>query len=411
MTRIVIIGAGIVGLSCADTLLHEGHRVSVVDRDPAGDKASFGNASGLGVSEVIPASVPGLLWKVPRWLIDPLGPLALKPAHFPAMVPWLCRFMRSGRPEEMQRIAAALAILCSRAKADYRPVLKRIGFESGLFEVGALTVYESDAGFAAEQSVWDMKRRLGVESHPMSGDEARALEPGLGPLVRHAVMIPEWSHFSDPKLLVDTMRNSVTARGAAIETGEVTGVEGKVLLLADGRRMAFDIAVVAAGAWSGRLAVGLGDRVLMESERGYNTTIARPGIDLRREIIFAERQFVATPLLTGLRIGGAAEFAGLDATPDYRRSQALVRLAKLYFPRLQAEGGTQWMGHRPTTADSLPVIGPSAQRGDVIHAFGHGHTGLTLGPTTGLLVADIVAGRKPALDISPYAVTRFGRFA
>lgn len=205
MTQVVIVGAGIVGLACADALLQEGYRVSIVDRDPAGDKASFGNASGLGVSEVLPASVPGLLWKVPRWLVDPLGPLALKPSHFPAMVPWLWRFMRSGRPGEMQRIAAALAVLCGRAKADYRPVLRRIGFEAELFEVGALTVYESDAGFAAEQPVWDMKRRLGVESRAMSGDEARALEPELGPLVRHAVMIPEWSHFSDPKRLVDTL--------------------------------------------------------------------------------------------------------------------------------------------------------------------------------------------------------------
>ncbi|WP_285295693.1 NAD(P)/FAD-dependent oxidoreductase [Aureimonas altamirensis] len=411
MTQVVIVGAGIVGLACADALLQEGYRVSIVDRDPAGDKASFGNASGLGVSEVLPASVPGLLWKVPRWLVDPLGPLALKPSHFPAMVPWLWRFMRSGRPGEMQRIAAALAVLCGRAKADYRPVLRRIGFEAELFEVGALTVYESDAGFAAEQPVWDMKRRLGVESRAMSGDEARALEPELGPLVRHAVMIPEWSHFSDPKRLVDTLRSSVAARGATIETGEAVGFEGKELLLADGRRMGFDTAVVAAGAWSARLAGGLGDRVLLESERGYNTTISRPGIALRHEIIFAERQFVATPLSIGLRIGGAAEFAGLDTAPDYRRSEALVRLANRYLPRLQADGSTQWMGHRPTTADSLPVIGRSAGRGDIIHAFGHGHTGLTLGPTTGLLVVDLVAGRMPAIDISPYAVTRFGRFA
>jgi len=165
---------------------------------------------------------------------------------------------------------------------------------------------------------------------------------------------------------------------------------------------------VAAGAWSGRLARLVGDRALLESERGYNTTLPDPRIRLNAEIIFAERKFVASQLATGLRIGGAAEFAGLEAPANYTRSKALVRLAARYFPGLNTEGGTEWMGHRPTTPDSLPVIGPSPRRRDVFYAFGHSHTGLTFGPTTGRLIAEVLSGRPPSLDLSPFAIARFG---
>lgn len=404
---ILVVGAGIVGLATADALLADGHAVTVVDRAPAGDKASFGNAGGLGTSEVVPASIPGLLWKVPGWLADPLGPLSLRPAHLPAMLPWLLRFMRAGRPAEVERITTALASLCRRAADDYRPLLQRLDLAGDLHERGALTVYETRAGFERDRASWDLKGRHGVAWSEMSGDEARRLEPALGRIVEHAVMIPDWAHFSDPKRIVDGLRENLVQRGVEFVTGEATGFDGKALLLQDGQRLDFATAVVAAGAWSPRLAAQLGDRVLLESERGYNTTLPASGVDLSREVIFGERQFVATPLSIGLRIGGAAEFAGLDAPANYRRSKTLVELARLYFPDLCTEGGTQWMGHRPTTPDSLPVIGRSPRRNDIVYAFGHGHTGLTLGPTTGLLVADLIADRAPTLDLYPFSVARF----
>ncbi len=149
--------------------------------------------------------------------------------------------------------------------------------------------------------------------------------------------------------------------------------------------------------------------MLLESERGYNITIPNSGVSLSREVIFAERKFVATPMDVGLRSGGAAEFAGLDAPANYARSDALASLAHLYLPGLKTVGGTRWMGHRPTTPDSLPVIGPSPDRPDVIHAFGHSHVGLTLGPTTGRLGADLIAGRNAPIDLAPLAASRFSR--
>lgn len=407
MSNVLIAGAGIIGLSTARALLAEGHRVTIVDRDPTGDKASFGNAGGLGVTEIVPASVPGLVWKVPGWLCDPLGPLSVRPAHFPKLVPWLARFMRSGSQSEMLRITKALAELTAPVYNDYLPLLDELKLTHELHQVGALWVYETEAAFKADAADRNLRRSYGIVFDEMDGDEARRFEPALGKAVVRAAMTPQWSHFNDPKRVVDRLRQLVFDQGAKLITGEAVSIEGKQLRVFGGNALDFDELVIATGAWSARLAKTLGDQVLLESERGYNITIPNSGVSLTREVIFAERKFVATPMDMGLRIGGAAEFAGLDTAPNYARSDALAKLARIYLPDLNAEEGTRWMGHRPTTPDSLPVIGRSPHRDDVIHAYGHSHGGLTLGPTTGRLIADLVARRQPAIDLSPFSVSRF----
>ena len=408
----IVIGAGIVGLATAYQLSGDGVAVTVVDRDPAGDKASFGNAAGIAVTEVLPASVPGLAWRVPGWLMDPLGPLAVRPAHLPRLIPWLWRFARAGRPAEVERIGRALAALNGRVYDDLLPMLGAIGCGGEIHRKGALTVYETEDGFRRDADEWAFKRKHGIEVEMLSADEARAVEPALGPIVVRGVLTPNWSHVNDPKLLVDRLRTWLEAnRGVTIVGGEVSHLfidSGRPWIVLDDRKtLSADCAVVAAGAWSGALARSLGDRSSLESERGYNTTLPSPGVTLAREVIFAERRFVATPLSIGLRIGGAAEFGGLDAKANYKRSEALVKLASHYLPGLSSKGGIAWAGHRPTTPDSLAVIGPSPRHGNVFYAFGHGHLGLTQAATTGRLIADLVDGRPPPIDLAPYSISRF----
>ena len=409
---VVIIGAGIVGLAIAHRLFREGFAVTVVDRDPAGDKASFGNAGGVAVTEVVPASAPGLVWRLPRWLLDPLGPLAVRPAHAPRLAPWLWRFWRAGRPGEVARIASALSALNSRVYEDLAPLLADIGLSGELNRRGALTVYESEEGFRKDADEWSLKRSHGIEIENLTGAEARALEPALGKIVHRAVFTPQWSHLNDPKHLVDSLRIWLQNHGVAILAGDVANIAvsgpfDTTAELAGGRRISAGKVVVAAGAWSGALARRLGDRVSLESERGYNTTLPDPGVTLSREIIFAERKFVATPLRCGLRIGGAAEFGGLIAPPNFERSRALVTLASRYLPALNTNGGTDWAGHRPATPDSLPVIGASPRRPNVFYAFGHGHLGLTQAATTGRLIADLISEKPPPISLAPYAIARF----
>ena len=412
MTNIIVIGAGIVGLGCAYHLRKDGLAVTVVDRDPEGDKASFGNAGGIGISEVVPAAVPGVFWRVPGWLFDPLGPLALRPSHAPRLLPWLLRFSRSAAPREVRRISAALAALNLRVYDDLVPMLAATGLAGELERKGALSVYETEAGYRRDGAEWALKRSLGIETVKISGEEARRMEPALGPIVRRAIVTPQWGHVSDPKRIVDGLRRWLQANGVQFLRGEAKAIAASgnpAVILADSGTLSAPRLVVAAGAWSGALARGIGDPVLLESERGYNTTLPAPGVTLGQEVIFAERKFTATPLSCGLRIGGAAEFAGLRAPPNYRRSRALVTLARLYLPGLEAAGGTEWMGHRPATPDGLPVISASPRHAAVFHAFGHGHVGLTQSATTGRLIADLVRGRPPVVDLSPYSIARFGR--
>ena len=400
------------GLAVAYHLTRSGARVELVDRDPDGDRASFGNAGGIAVTEVVPASMPGVAWRVLGWMLDPLGPLAVRPAHIHRLIPWLIRFAKVGTPEAVDRISRALAAINLRVYDDLRPMLQEIGLSGELHHDGALTVYETDKGYRRDAAEWACKRLRGIEVQELGGAEARELEPALGSAVKRAVFTPQWSHVSDPRLLVVGVADWLRRRGIVISRGEVRNIVPRSgshveLELEGGLRLAAGKVVIATGAWSAKLVSQIGDRVLLESERGYNVTLPQPNVSLGRELIFAEHRFVATPLRCGLRVGGAAEFGGLEAAANFKRSRSLLKLAARYLPGLRTEGGTEWAGHRPTTPDSLPVIGRSTRQADVFYAFGHGHLGLTQAATTGRLVCDLIFERPTVIDITPYAIDRF----
>jgi D-amino-acid dehydrogenase len=345
-------------------------------------------------------------------MFDPLGPVAVRPTHVPKLIPWLVRFVRSGTPREVERISLALAALNSRVHDDLVPMLEEIGLTDQLHRTGAISLYESEAGYRRDASEWACKRAHGVLARDLTAAEARELEPALGPIVHRAVFTPQWSHVGDPRRIAFGLRDWLLGRGVEFQSGDVQDItQGSarelILRLAGNQNVRADKAVIAAGAWSGAIARRLGDRVLLESERGYTATLPAPCICLTRELIFAERKFVATPLSCGLRIGGAAEFAGLKARSNFERSRVLVELAKRYLPQLNTEGQTFWAGHRPATPDSLPVIGPSTRYPDVFYAFGHGHLGLTQAATTGRLLGDLIMKRPLPIDLTPYRIQRF----
>lgn len=412
MKKVTVVGAGIIGLSVAYSLWKEGASVTVIDRQPDGDKTSYGNAGGIAVSEVIPAAVPGIFWKVPGWMLDPLGPLAVRPSHAVKLLPWLLRFYKAGKKKESERLYRALSALNSRVYADLLPMLEETGLIQELHRDGALTVYETDAGYKAECHEWEMRRKVGIEAYYLSGDKAREMEPDLGEQVRHAIFTPQWSHINDPKVIVNKLREWLVGKGVNVIQGQVSGItcqpdQQVQIRLSNGVISHTDDLVIAAGVWSKELALLVGEKSCVESERGYNTTIRNSGVNLSREVIFAERKFVATPLSCGLRIGGAAEFGGINGKPNYKRSVSLTKLAKIYLPHLTKTEGEHWAGHRPSTPDSLPVISRSGLQKHVFYAFGHGHLGLTQCATTGRLIADLVYNRPESLDFTPYSIKRF----
>ncbi|WP_321797308.1 FAD-binding oxidoreductase [Caballeronia sp. J97] len=408
MADVVVIGAGIVGLACAWAALREGARVTIVDRDFEGDRASHGNAGGIAVTESTPIAVHGMFTKAAKWLMDPLGPLALDWKHLPKALPWFMAFRRASEPERFHAISHALALLNNRVYDDIVPMFDDIGASATHYRRGALTVYETDEAFAADQAEWSFKRELGARWHALNAQQVRECEPALLPVFRHGVFLDDWSHIGDPRRVVTLLRERVRGLGARFVTGVARAIGSpESVLLDDGTRVNGRRIVIAAGAWSAGLAKSVGDRVLLESERGYNATLPKHGVALTREVIFAERKFVATPLDIGLRIGGAAEFAGIAAPPNYRRSDALLALGKRFIDGIDDTDAAKWMGHRPATPDSLPVIGASPRMPSVIYAFGHGHLGLTQSATTAALVADVLAGRTSRVPLMPYSIARF----
>ncbi len=410
--HVTVIGNGIIGLAIAHALNRDGIGVTVIDRGPVDEGTSTGNAGAVASAEMIPIAEPGLWKRIPGMLLDPLGPLHLRLSHLPHLVPWFYRFMQACRPADHARGIAAIAALLGRALPAHLEMLEAIKGRHMLSENGTLFVYRSEQAYAAEAAHWQARIDHGIDAFPLDRDGILQHEPGLSPEARLGYFTPNWAHYRDPRELLIALADDLRRRGVDFVQAEITGVEhagggASALITSDAGRIPVSELVIAAGAWSGRLSKQLGDAFPIEADRGYNTTLPNPGVDIRTMITFAEDNFVMTPMQMGLRIGGAVEMGGLEAEPNYQRSRALIQLARRYLPDLNTEGGTEWMGHRPSSPDSVPVISKSAQAANVHYAFGHGHLGLSMSMITGRLVADMIAGRDPGLDMTPYRIDRY----
>lgn len=413
---IAVVGAGIVGICAAARLAEAGLKVAVFDRTGVCEETSSGNAAALAFPDPLPLAHKGMLKKLPRWLIDPLGPLTIPPAYLPKLAPWLIRFLRAGNPRRFDASLAAQAALMRLAEQEWADLAERAGASGMISHNGALDLYEGEAEFKVTLPGWTAREKLGIPFEHVAGARLEELQPGLSPRFTHATFMPTWKTVADPKLFGKAIWTHAERLGARFEiklfeTAErITAEDGKDgvrLSFADGTAHHTRNLLISAGAWSHFHAAGFGDRIPLETERGYNTTLPVGAFDLRRQLIFSGHGFVVSPLQTGIRIGGAVEFAGLKRPPNYDRARAMLEKAKRFMPGLDTRGGREWMGYRPSLPDSLPVIGRARNTSNVFYAFGHGHLGLTQSAATGRLISDLVLGKTPAIDISPFSPRRF----
>jgi D-amino-acid dehydrogenase len=408
---VIVIGAGVVGLAAASMLQARGLSVTVVDREGPAAGASAGNAGAFAFTDILPLASPGILRKAPKWLFDPLGPLSLPPAYAPRMAPWLYRFWRACSPRNVARSAAAQTALMDLSKAELEPFMAMTGTSGMLRKDGNLEVYESRQEFEASLPGWQSRERHGIEFRHVDADEMAQLQPGIAPRFVSGTFTPGWFSVADPKLYTLALAEHVRSRGGTILRTEARyleiGASGVALRDADGRRLGAGHIVVSAGAFSHRLARKVGDRIPLETERGYNTTLPPDAFDLRMQITFGGHGFVVTRLSTGIRVGGAVELGGLSRPPDFRRSRSMLAKAKDFLPTLRPEGGVQWMGFRPSLPDSLPIIDHAGRDSRIIYAFGHGHLGLTQSSGTARLVAEMITGQAPPIDMAPFSARRF----
>jgi len=408
----LVVGAGVVGLACALRLQAAGLPVVVLDREGVAAGASRGNAGALAFSDVLPLASPGILHQAPRWLLDPLGPLALRPGYLLPMLPWLWKFWRASQPAQVRRSASAQAALLALSAQAWPALLALAGASDQLRDGGNLHLYDDEASWRAALPGWQQRAGFGIGFEHLQGAEAIArYQTGLSPQFRHATFVPQWQTVDDPLVLTRRLAQAFVARGGQLLRGTVRALrpqpDGLMLQMADGRLLTAAQLLLCAGAWSHRLAACVGERFPLETERGYNSTLPPGAFPLQRQLTFCNHGFVVTPIGGGVRVGGAVEFAGLDAFPNWDRADALLAKAQRFLPGLDTARKTQWMGCRPSLPDSLPVIGASPADPRLFYAFGHGHLGLTQAAATAELALDWALQRRSAIDLSAFAPQRF----
>jgi D-amino-acid dehydrogenase len=409
--HIVIIGAGIIGLTTAHRLLDQGHEVTLIDRgEPTA--ASRGNAGIIAHVDILPLASPRMILQAAKWFIDPVGPLAVRPAYIPRLAPWLTRFLLASLPTRVERSMRGIVPLQLMALPAWERLLTRLRLTREFNRNGMLYVFEGADAFEAAKQCYREQLELGIPLELVDGSVLRTLEPALADRFQRAAFYPSIAHVNDPYELALKLASAAADRGAELVEGAVSGIavasgDQPIVVLEGGRTRSADRIVVAAGAWSKRLAACLGDSVPLDTERGYNATIADPGVSISRPVMFEEHAFVLTPLKTGLRIGGAVELASTAAKPNWKRVEALLAKAHSFVPGLEEEGRVDYMGCRPSLPDSLPVISTSRWSHKVVYAFGHAHHGLTQAAATAELVGALVSGEEPAIDLAPYSAQRF----
>jgi D-amino-acid dehydrogenase len=416
--HVVVIGAGTIGTISAIELLRDGHRVTVIEPGaPGGEQAaSYGNAGWLSTHSVIPPAEPGTWKRVPKFLRDPLGPLAIRWHYLPKALPWLLQYLLSGWTEvRVEATARALRPLLLDAPALHKKLAEEAGVGHLIERLGVMHIYPSRAAFDADKLGWGIRKRVGVTWLELDADEMRQREPDLHPRYQFGVLVEEAGRCRDPGGYVAALAEHARGLGAEFATATANGLrlagDKPVAVSTDHGDIACDAVVVAAGARSKPLAASIGDRLPLETERGYHVMIEGAATGPRTSVMASDAKMVVNWTDKGLRAAGQVEIAGLDAEPNWKRAEILRDHLLGMFPKLSkdlpAARIRTWFGHRPSMPDGRPCLGYSRASRDVVYAFGHGHVGLVSSARTGRVVAQLIGDREPEIPVAPFDPKRY----
>jgi len=407
----IVVGAGIVGVSTAYALQKAGVQVTLVDRVGPCAGTSYGNA-GAVVDGSAPNALPGFWKSIPSMLLDPTGPLTIRWSYLHKIMPWMIRFLQESRAERVEHNAKALKGLSKSAVRDWSKLMKDTRLEHMMQDVGWLKVYETEEAFRATENLRDIMTRYDSKFEVLSAAEIRDLEPNLNPIFKHGIFQNKSRFLVNPEKVVHGIADAFKQLGGEVVIADITSIKsesGGIIATGVSHTITADKLVLCTGAWSKNLAGQFGANVPLDTERGYHLMLPIiPEKGISRPVMYGEKSFVLAPMERGIRLTSQVEFAGLELGPDFRRVRKMVPFAKKMLPALETEEQDVWLGYRPSLPDSIPVIGPSPNNPNVIFAFGHQHYGMTLGPTTGRLVRDMVLGKKPSIPLWPYRADRFG---
>jgi D-amino-acid dehydrogenase len=407
----VVVGGGLVGICSALYLQRTGRDVTLVERQTPGAAASGHNGGVFGTASCVPFNNLKVLRSVPRMLVDPYSPLALRWSYVPRLVPWFVRFGLASRPARVEQISVALTSLIDRSLGDYEALLSGTAAEGFTDRGGLLYAYRDEKVFEGDHSSFGLRARRGVVFEKLDQSAIGRLDPALWGRFQHAYHVPGAWFTTDPEEMARELAAQLVAGGGRVEQADVYGFDKRggvvdAVVTTRGRIPAGTV-VIAAGAWSRRLTRILGVDFPLDTERGYGIDLPDPGITLRMPVIVQDNSIALSPHRGGIRVTGINEFAGLQAPPDFRLVERAVDLARQSFPELRVDGGLSWMSYRPSLPDSLPVIGRAPRHTNVFLAFGHGHTGMGQAAVTGRLVQEVMDDKPTSVDLHPFRPERF----
>ncbi|MCP4385486.1 MAG: FAD-binding oxidoreductase [Hyphomicrobiales bacterium] len=409
MATVAIVGGGIIGCAAAAWLLADGHRVTVFERSPEDRPASAGNLGLIATPEIMPLARPGTLAALPRWLLKPTGPASVRPRDIGRLAPFIARFVTASKPTQVRRATIAMARLMYPAIQDHAELARRAGLSGHMRHSGALHLFDGTAVHRKARAEWAERHRLGIAVEDLSPEDARDLVPAITGPFTHALLAPDYWMVSSPAAVLDALRRRVLQTGAIARRDVIALVRDQrevAVITAEGADLPFDRVVIAAGVWSRHLVRDLGLKLQLEAQRGYTLSFTHNPLELDMPVFAAQFGLAAVPLAEGLRIGGGVEFAEINAPINPRRAKALGAAAQRLFAALPESGAEVWMGPRPATPDSLPVIGHDPADPRIVFAFGHGHLGLTLAATTARHVAALITGLGDP-SLGPFGIDRF----
>jgi D-amino-acid dehydrogenase len=412
-TDAIVLGAGIVGTSIALQLARRGLAVALLDRRGPGEETSYGNAGIIEGNTVFPPAFPSSLSALTRIALKRAPEANYHLSNLPRVAPWLLAFLKASRPARLVETANAMRPLFSCALAEHEMLLKEAGAERYLRREGWLKVYRTDAGFAAIARELDLAAEFGIAYRALDTAEARVLEPNLAPVFRRAVHWPGAASITNPLAVTKAYAARFAARGGVILLGNARSLhraDGHWRIETAEGPLDAPEAVLALGPFAPEVLEPLGIRLPLGIKRGYHLHFGTRGdATLARPVVDIENGYCLAPMEQGIRLTTGAEFAARTAPPTPVQFDRLLPDARALFPLAKPVEMTPWMGSRPCFADSRPVIGRAPKHAGLWLAYGHSHWGLTLGPATGRLVAEMIAGATPFCDPAPYGAERFAR--
>lgn len=412
---IIVVGAGIVGVSTAIWLQRDGHKVILIDREGPAAGTSYGNGGVLASCGIAPVNSPGLLKSAPGMLMRPDSPLFLRWSYLPKMLPWLVNYLSRANQKDARHVAKALTQILYDSYDQHKALADGTGAERWLKSSDYLFVYHDRNGFEKDAFAWSVRRDMGFEWDEMNAGAFAKYDPIFQGSRNFAVRLKNHGTITDPGKYVTALAKHFEDQGGQLMIAEVNDVLQEnghvagVVTSADGvnSNVTCDCVVIATGVWSKALSEKLGARCPLETERGYHIELINPSVMPRAPMMLASGKFVIAPMEGRIRCAGIVEFGGLDKPASKAPIALLKRQIHEAIPGLTYDRTEEWMGHRPAPSDSIPFIGPYKNVKGAYAAFGHHHIGLTGGPKTGRMIADMVSQRKTNLDLEPYDVSRF----